>query len=123
MKIILNILYELGYKNVFTILDNDKRDTMQDLQKDFPNYGFYAIATDDVRNKEDAKINKIIVEIKNMKIEKDIENRIVHLLEKRAHNVEGLIKNNTIEAERVKAEKNKMNLFLKIIRLRLTFTI
>lgn len=91
IETILNILYELGYKNVFTILDNDQRNMIKGLKNSFPNYGFYSIITDDVRNKEDYKINKIIDEIKNMDIEKNSKTRIIELLEKRAHNVEGLI--------------------------------
>ena len=63
IKIILNILYELGYKRVFTILDNDKRSIIPELQKIFPLYNFYAIVTDDVRNKEDDKLNKIIYKV------------------------------------------------------------
>lgn len=91
VKIILNILYELGYKNVFTILDNDMRNIIKDLQKEFTNYGFYAIATDDVRNKGDKEINEIILEIENIEIEQTLKNHIISTLEKKAHNVEGLI--------------------------------
>ena len=93
VKTILTILYELGYKKVFTILDNDKRDTIIELQEDFPLYSFYAIATDDVRNKDDKKINSIISVVEKMKFEEQAKNEIICLLQEKAKNVEGLILN------------------------------
>lgn len=93
VKTILTILYELGYKKVFTILDNDKRDTIIELQEDFPLYSFYAIATDDVRNKDDKKINSIISAVEKMNFEEQAKNEIICLLQEKAKNVEGLILN------------------------------
>lgn len=93
METILKILYELGYEKVFSILDNDKRQEMETLQENFPDYGFYAIAADDVRNKEDEKMNKIIKKVKEMELGEEAKNKVVSLLEAKAHNVEGLIIN------------------------------
>lgn len=93
VKTILTILHELGYKKVFTILDNDKRDTIIELQEDFPLYSFYAIATDDVRNKDDKKINSIISAVEKMNFEEQAKNEIICLLQEKAKNVEGLILN------------------------------
>lgn len=93
MKIILSILYELGYEKVFTIVDNDKRDTVQKLQKKFPSYGFYAISANDVRNKKDDKINKIINIIENIEFEKETKKMIIDVLQNKAQNVEGLVNN------------------------------
>lgn len=41
VKQILNILKDLGYKKVFTILDNDQRDVIDDLKSKYGNYNFF----------------------------------------------------------------------------------
>ncbi len=91
IRTILKILYELGYKKVFTILDNDKRDMAKELNEEFLEYEFYAIAADDVRNKVDEKMNKIIEEVKEMSLDEKEKGEILKLLEENAHNVEGLV--------------------------------
>lgn len=59
---ILNILKDLGYKYVFAIADQDAKDVIDTLKKNYKNYGFYCIKAGDVHNKKQS--NKI-VELKN----------------------------------------------------------
>lgn len=41
MRYILNILKDLGYNNVFIILDNDQKEEIPNLQEEYPNYYFF----------------------------------------------------------------------------------
>lgn len=61
MKAILNLLRDLGFKKVSTILDNDKQQEKKDLQKEFPNYSFHCIPTHDIRDKEAVKAREKII--------------------------------------------------------------
>ncbi len=92
IEFILNILEDLGYKRVFTILDNDQRNKIIDLKKMYPQYGFYAIVTDDVRNKSiDKDIKKIINRIQKSQIEIEKEKDIINFINSKFRNVEGLV--------------------------------
>lgn len=55
MKSIARVLHELGFKKVVGILDAKQTDELQLLQKQFPQYYFRAIPTDDVRDKKNAE--------------------------------------------------------------------
>lgn len=92
MEFILNILSDLGYEKVFTILDNDKRDTIKNFKKMYPQYEFYAIIADDVRNKERNKnIDKIIEKINDFKIEDEEKEKIINFINAKFKNVKGLV--------------------------------
>lgn len=72
IEFVLNILEDLGYEKVFTVLDNDQRSKMAELKNMFPQYEFYAIVANDVRNKPiDKNIKKIIDEIQKLQIENE----------------------------------------------------
>ena len=93
VQFILNILNDLGYEKVFTIFDHDKKAEIDKLQLTFQNYGFFAIDTNDVRNKKrDSKINKLISEINKMDFEKNAKEKILKSIETKFHDTEGLIK-------------------------------
>lgn len=51
MEYIINILKDLGYKKVCIILDGDRKKDSEELSKNFPEYSFFTIPTDDVRDK------------------------------------------------------------------------
>jgi len=51
MEMFARILSDLKYEKVFGILDGNKRDRMQSLKTQFPDYKFDVINTDDVRCK------------------------------------------------------------------------
>lgn len=91
VNIILSMLYDLGYKKVFTILDNDKKYLIDKLKEDYPMYGYYSIQANDVRTKEDKKMNKIVEKIEKIDIEKNKREEVMTLLQSEAKNVEGLI--------------------------------
>lgn len=56
---VLNILRDLGYEKVFTILDVDQKDNISTLESEYKGYGFFAIDADDVRgHKRDNKFKK-----------------------------------------------------------------
>ena len=55
MKLICQLLQELGFKRVVGVLDGNKVALVNKLQLDFPNFHFFAIPADDVRNKPKAK--------------------------------------------------------------------
>lgn len=71
---ILSILKDLGYEKIFTILDNDKRYMINELSKMYPNYAFYAIKADDVRNKVDKKMNNLVLKVKSECFDSDLVN-------------------------------------------------
>jgi predicted ATP-dependent endonuclease of OLD family len=58
---ILNLMKDLGFINVATILDNNVSELKNTLSKKFPNYFFECIPTDDVRDKPERKGTKAIV--------------------------------------------------------------
>ena len=75
IKCILDILSDLGYEKVFTILDNDQREIISKLKKEYKNYDFFAIAANDVRNKNrDKKIDTLIKEIDEMELDMNLKN-------------------------------------------------
>lgn len=55
MKLISSILKDLGFRKVIGILDRDKIDFCQNLEKEFPEYKFLTIPAKDVRDKEERK--------------------------------------------------------------------
>ena len=93
VEYILNILKDLGYEKVFTIFDNDQREKTSQLKDLFPEYEFYAIPTDDVRNKiVDKKIKDIIGKIKHMQIEETQKEEIINCINLKYKDKEGLVK-------------------------------
>lgn len=93
MRYILNILKDLGYNNVFIILDNDQTQIIADLGKEYPNYHFFAIAADDVRNKKrDKKIDDIIKCIEKIEFNDDIKKDIFNIINSKFVNKVGLVK-------------------------------
>lgn len=90
IKIILNILDDLGYEKVFTILDNDKRSMIPELKNAYSKYEFYAIITDDVRNKKrNNNIDTIIEKINNL--DDDKKDEIIEFIDLKFRNVKGLV--------------------------------
>lgn len=83
VECILNMLKDLGYNKVFTIFDNDRKAKIPDLEKEFKNYCFFAIAANDVRNKQqDKKIKKIKEVIrKNGSIDDKVKNEIIDFID------------------------------------------
>lgn len=83
----------MGYKKVFTILDNDQKDIIDDLKNEYKNYSFFAIATNDVRNKDrDKKIDFLIKKIKQMEFDDNEKSKIIDLINSKFENKVGLIK-------------------------------
>lgn len=58
MKAFLTLFKDMGYKYVVAILDGDKEDTADDLEKEFAevSYKFFVLPTDDIRDKKERKI-------------------------------------------------------------------
>lgn len=54
------MLNDLGFKKVATVLDNNKDDEIPKLQLKFPDYKFWSIPTDDIRDKEEVKPREAI---------------------------------------------------------------
>ena len=54
MRAFLKLFNDLGYKKVIAILDGDKKDTAEELEKEFSScgYRFFVLPTDDIRDKE-----------------------------------------------------------------------
>lgn len=94
MEFILDILIDLGYEKVFTILDNDQRNEIERLKVLYPQYEFYAIVTDDVRNKERNKnIDKIIEKIENIEAKNTDKKDLIEFINSKFKNVKGLVSN------------------------------
>lgn len=94
MGYILSILKDLGYDNVFVILDNDQSQIICNLEKEYPKYRFFAIDADDVRDKKrDKKIDGIINNIKKIELDENIKNKIIDTIESKYKNKLGLVKN------------------------------
>lgn len=111
---ILRILRDLGYSKVFTIIDNDMRDKLEEFKREFSNYEFYAIAADDVRTKPNnfvKNLNKIIDE---KQIDRTKHKEIIDIIEQQSILKVGLIKDiKTCEINEVYEEDVK-NLILKM---------
>ena len=58
MNIFLQLLNNLGYKRVVAIYDGDKKAEKEDDEKQFPDYKFVLLCTDDIRDKEERTIRK-----------------------------------------------------------------
>ena len=94
IKFILNILEDLGYKNVFTILDGDQKESIETLNKEYENYSFFAIAANDVRNKKrDKDVDKLIKKIRKIELEQTKKDEIQSIIEEIFPNKIGLVKN------------------------------
>lgn len=90
-KVILKMLYDLGYKKVFTILDNDRKEDIKQLEIDFPQYSYYAIMADDIRNKKRSSgINSLIKEIEKQKIDEATKSELIQFIEKKFPEKEGI---------------------------------
>lgn len=93
INIILDILTDLGYQKVFTIVDNDKRKLIENLSKTYKNYEFYAISADDVHDKKkDKNIKKIIERIYECSISDNEKNKIIDFINTIYKDKKGLIK-------------------------------
>ena len=90
---ILNILKDLGYSKVFTILDNDQKNEIPKFQEEYPNYYFFSIAANDVRNKKrDKKIDDIIKYIEKIKFDDGIKKDILNTFNSKFSDKVGLVK-------------------------------
>lgn len=89
---ILEMFREFGYKKIFCILDGDKKDKMEGLKKEYPEYRFTTISRDDIRDKK-GKLKKkeidIIFGIFNSEKDENKRKRLEALGSK-----EGLLKEN-----------------------------
>ena len=89
---ILEMFREFGYKKIFCILDGDKKDKMEGLKKEYPEYRFTTISKDDIRDKK-GKLKKkeidIIFGIFNSEKDENKRKRLEDLGSK-----EGLLKEN-----------------------------
>lgn len=58
MKAFLTLFKDMGYKHVVAILDGDKKDTSDELEKEFEKegYKFFVLPTDDIRDKKERQI-------------------------------------------------------------------
>lgn len=93
VKNILDILKNLGYKKVFTIFDNDEKDNITSLMYEFPNYYFFAIAADDVRNKsQDKRAENLVKKINDMSIDLKIKNDIINIINDKFKSKKGLVR-------------------------------
>lgn len=91
VDIILKLLCELGYKKIFTIFDNDRKEKTESLEKEYPQYCFYAIPTNDIRNKNlDNRAEKIIEEISKKDYDESIKNEIIESVKKFFPEKEGI---------------------------------
>ena len=90
---ILKMLYDLGYKKVFTILDNNKKSNIKNLKKSFPQYCYYAIAADDIRDKKvPDNVGNLIKKINAKELNGNTKNEIIDLIKKIFPEEEGILK-------------------------------
>jgi len=54
---IVAILYDLGFEQVIAVFDQNERGRIRELKKEYPDYLFCAIPADDIRTKEERKVN------------------------------------------------------------------
>ena len=104
---ILNVLNDLGYSKVFTIFDNDQKELVSKCEADFPNYKFYAIVADDIRNKKDKEYDLIINLINENKynLTKEFKEKLLKIISKKIRNKNGLLEslsNYEINKEHIK---------------------
>lgn len=70
MKLIAQLLQELGFKRVVGALDGNKGELVNDLRLEFPSFHFFAIPADDVRNKPPVKARDAVVGLLNRENDK-----------------------------------------------------
>jgi hypothetical protein len=58
MEVILSILFDLGFKKIVALFDMDKKEIKEKLEKQFPDYSFFCIPTEDIRDKEERIIKQ-----------------------------------------------------------------
>ena len=58
---VIEMLKDLGFKKIAVILDNNMRHLIEPLQKQFPDYRFVTIPTDDIREKIETKAKSAVV--------------------------------------------------------------
>lgn len=115
IEFILDILMDLGYKKVFTILDNDQRNKIDKLKKSYPQYEFYAIITDDIRDKtRDKDIDNIITKIQNLQDENKGE--IISFINSKFKNKKGLVCNISTYEINKEFESDIINLLEQITK-------
>ena len=69
MNVVAGILKDLGFQKVAGILDSDKSDDMDRLSKEFPEYSFNIIPTQDVRDKPDREVEGLVTRGGELKVE------------------------------------------------------
>ncbi len=111
---ILNILSDLGYSKVFTIIDNDMRDKLEELKSSYTNYEFYAIAADDVRTKKYDEIEKLEKIIEEKQIDKVKYKEIIDIIEEQKVSKKGLVKSRKTCEINEEYEEDVNNLILKM---------
>lgn len=100
-KMILKMLQDLGYKKVFTILDNDRKGDIKELKEEYPQYSYFAISADDIRNKErNSNANNLINEIEKIDFDENIKEKIINLVKEKFPAKEGIL---------IKLNDNKIN--------------
>lgn len=115
IEFILNILVDLGYEKVFTILDNDQRDKIGKLKELYPQYEFYAIITDDIRDKtRDNNIDNIIEKIEKLQTENKGE--IIDFINSKFKNKKGLVCNMSTYEINKEFESDIINLLEQITK-------
>lgn len=93
ISIILEMLKDLGYQKVYTIVDNDKREFIENLSKTYESYGFYSILADDVHDKKiDKNIKEIVKKINECQIDENEKNKIIDFINTIYKDKKGLIK-------------------------------
>lgn len=88
---ILKMLSDLGYKKIFTILDNDRKEDIKKLENKFPQYSYYAISANDIRNKEmPSNVRDLIKEINVKELNEDTKSEIINLIKEKFPEKEGV---------------------------------
>lgn len=92
IEFVLNILKDLGYEKVFTILDNDQKEKILGLRKKYPKYEFYSIVTDDIRDKtRNNKIDQIIDMVNKLNCDENEKEYITRFINSHYKNKKGLV--------------------------------
>ncbi len=85
MNFVASLLRDLGFQKVCGILDNDKRENIEHLNCEFPNFKFFAIPADDIRTKPAQKSKQEVTGLL------DKENKIDEKFKKETRSIFGTV--------------------------------
>lgn len=115
VNLILDILVDLGYQKVFTILDKDRQKKVKPLSETYQNYYFYATQAGDVHDKEqDERAVYLIDKINKCTMDISEKEFLIKIINDKFRKKKGLIERKTNPVVRDEFKDDILNLINKM---------